>query len=293
MQPNHDRSIIVVDDERLLGGQLDENVSVCGKIGAGPASVDSARCTSSRRRPTARSPTPVRCTSARSTRPTNVATGACVAHVFWQAPSENRLTQAYYRTGAFAVDFSDPADPQQLGYFVADGGANYWSNKPHRGYLFATDQDHGLDILKYTGEGGAKWPATAGPAEVQRSARQGVPYVPIAGTKTAPLPAAPKAQTRKLGKFAFTARAKRVPGKGSRTLVLSFRTAAGKLAGSLKVKRAGGKKATVKVTGVAVTGRYRWTLRAGKKMLARGRTTAKQASGLSLSAGARLSARAK
>ena len=41
-----------------------------------------------------------------------------------------------------------------------------------------------LDVLRYTGEGGKAWPATSGPAEIQLSARQGVPYVPIAGTGT-------------------------------------------------------------------------------------------------------------
>ena len=97
--------------------------------------------------------------------PTNVATGACVAHVFWQAPDENRLTQAYYRTGAFILDFEDPTDPKMLGWFLPTDGAMYWANKPHRGYLFATDMEGNLDIIRYTGEGGARWPATAGPAE--------------------------------------------------------------------------------------------------------------------------------
>ena len=41
VQPNHDRTIIVVDDEGAAGGQLDEDVSVCGKVGPGPASLDS------------------------------------------------------------------------------------------------------------------------------------------------------------------------------------------------------------------------------------------------------------
>ena len=116
--------------------------------------------------------------------PTNVNTGACVAHVFWQAPDENRLTQAYYRTGAFVVDFEDPTAPRMLGWFVADGGAMYWSNKPHRGYLYATNMEGSLDILHCTGEGGARWPATAGPAEVQRAARQGVPYVPVTSSSS-------------------------------------------------------------------------------------------------------------
>ena len=112
-----------------------------------------------------------------------------MAHVFWQAPNENRLTQAYYRTGAFILDFNPlvsaggvpgPIEPKMLGQFLPEGGAMYWSNKPHNGYMYASDMLHGLDVLKYTGEEGKRWPATAGPAEKQRAARQGVPYVPIA-----------------------------------------------------------------------------------------------------------------
>src|SRR6185436_6631083 len=40
VQPSHDRSILVVDDEGAAGGQLTERVSACGKAGAGPASLD-------------------------------------------------------------------------------------------------------------------------------------------------------------------------------------------------------------------------------------------------------------
>ena len=179
VQPNFDRSIIIVDDEGAAGGQLDERVSACGRAGTGPATVDSGSVHFFQAAADGTFAANGALHLGSFNAPTNYNTGACVAHVFWQAPNENRLTQAYYRTGAFIVDFSDPSNAKMLGWFLATGGAQYWSNKPHNGYLYATDMDHGLDILKYTGEGGTRWPATAGPAEKQRSARQGVPYVPI------------------------------------------------------------------------------------------------------------------
>lgn len=184
VQPNHDRSIILVDDEGAAGGQLDETVSACGKAGAGQASADSGSLHFFAAAPDGTFADNGAAHLGSFNAPANANTGACVAHVFWQAPNENRLTQAYYRTGVFVIEFEDPSAPKALGSFVPEGGGMYWSNKPHRGYLFASDMLHGLDILRYTGEGASRWPATAGPAEVQRSARQGVPYVPIAGTAT-------------------------------------------------------------------------------------------------------------
>ena len=181
VQPNHDRSIIIVDDEGAAGGQIDESVSACGKVGEGPASVDSGSVHffAANEDGTFADGGAVHLGSFNA--PTNVNTGACVAHVFWQAPDENRLTQAYYRTGAFVLEFEDPANPKMLGWFVPDGGAMYWSSKPHNGYMYASDMEGHLDVLKYTGEGGTRWPATAGPAEVQRAQRQGVAPKPGKG----------------------------------------------------------------------------------------------------------------
>lgn len=186
VQPNYDRKIIVVDDEGVAGGQLDESVSACGRVGTGPATVNSGSLQFYEAAPDGTIANGGLNPLGTFNAPTNVDTGACVAHVFWQAPDENRLTQAYYRTGAFIVDFADPANAKMLGFFVPEGGGRYWSNKPHNGYLYATNMDAGLDILKYTGEGGTRWPATAGPAEVQRAARQGVEYVPLATARPVP-----------------------------------------------------------------------------------------------------------
>lgn len=187
VQPNWNRKVIVVDDEGAAGGQLDESVSACGKVGTGPASVDSGSLQFFQANPDGTFFGGGVVHLGTFNAPTNVNTGACVAHVFWQAPNENRLTQAYYRTGAFIVDFEDPANPKMLGWFLPDGGAEYWSNKPHKGYLYATDMESGLDVLRYTGEGGKRWPATAGPAEVQRAARQAQPVSVI--TDADPKPA--------------------------------------------------------------------------------------------------------
>jgi hypothetical protein len=296
VQPNHDRSIIVVDDEGAAGGQLTEDVSACGKAGTGPASVDSGSVHFYEAAADGSFANGGAVHLGSFNAPTNFDTGACVAHVFWQAPDENRMTQAYYRTGAFVVDFEDPANAGMLGWFLADGGAMYWSNKPHRGYMFATDMLGHLDILKYTGENGSRWPATAGPAEVQRAARQGVPYVPMAGAPTKPLPPTPGVNNeREVGRFSFTAKVKRVPGKKGRksALTLRFADAAGKPVGALKLKRPAAKSATIKVRGVAVAGAYKWTLSAGKKPLRRGKLSVKAASGLSLSPGSTLTATAK
>jgi hypothetical protein len=107
--------------------------------------------------------------------PAQVAAGAgCTSHVFWQAPDQNRMTIAWYGRGTRIVDFEDPANPKQLGFFVPQG-ADTWSAKPHCGYIFTGDIARGMDVLRYTGEGGAAWPTTSDRAELQRATYQGAP----------------------------------------------------------------------------------------------------------------------
>ena len=135
--------------------------------------------------------------------PAQVAAEAgCTSHVFWQAPDQNRMTIAWYGRGMRIVDFSNPAKPKQIGSFIA-AGADTWSAKPHRGFIFAGDIVRGMDVLRYTGEGGNAWPATSGPAELaaRRHAAHGArhrqgPRRPGAGGQAlrdlAPHPADPR-----------------------------------------------------------------------------------------------------
>lgn len=301
VQPNHDRTVIIVDDEGALGGQLDENVSACSGVGSGPAKVNSGSVHFYPAAPDGSFANGGLVKLGSFNKPANVNTGACVAHVFWQAPNENRLTQAYYRQGTSVLDFSDPANPTELGNFITENTPRYWSFKPHKGFIYGSNMEDGLDIFKYTGEGGTRWPATAGPAEVQRAARQGVPYVPMEGvapTPTTPAgvpagPAAPvvTADTRKIGRFAFKARARKVAGKkGSKQkLLLGFIDSKGRSAGKIRIPRRAGGATTVSVKGIGVVGKYRWILKSAGKAVGRGTFTVKQAKGSKL----KLSATAK
>jgi hypothetical protein len=308
VQPNFDRSIIIVDDEGAGGGQLDEQVSACGKAGVGPAAIDSGSVHFFAAAPDGTFAAEGAQELGSFNAPATVNEGACVAHVFWTAPNENRMTQAYYRIGGYVIDFSDPANAKSLGNFVAENGSNYWSFKPHRGYLFGTaQQDGGLDILKYTGEGGKGWPATAGPAEIQRAARQGVPYKPLTSpggpntggstVATTPLPGAQTAtvDNRSIGRVKFTAKLKKVTGKkGKKTTIrFTFFNAKGKKVGSAKVKKAAGKKAKVRIFGGAIAGKYKWTAKVGKRTLGRGKFTVKKTAGMKLATTLTLSAGAK
>jgi len=208
--------------------------------------------------------------------------GTCTGHVFWTAPNENRLVNAWYTEGARILDFSDPANVKQLGWFKSDKPTQYWSAKPHRGYIFATDMDRGLDIMRYTGEGGARWPARAGPAEVQRAKKEGVPYVPLPGSGQLPV----VKDKRSIGRFSFTAKLRFVP-KGKVTL--AFTDSRGKTIERVKFK---GKK-RVKASGIAVAGRYRWTIKVGTKVLARGTLRVKKKNGATLSPRAKMDAKVK
>jgi len=49
--------------------------------------------------------------------------------------------------------------------------------------------------------------------------------------------------------------------------------AGGRGVGTFKVRKRAGRRATVRVRGIAEVGTYRWVLRAGPKTLARGRVT--------------------
>lgn len=109
-----------------------------------------------------------------------LAEAGCTSHVFWQAPDQDRFVIAWYGRGTRIVDFSDPANPRQVGSFVPTSG-DTWSAKPHRGFIFTGDILRGMDVLLYKGESGKAWPTTSGPADIQRALVQGCPSKGAAG----------------------------------------------------------------------------------------------------------------
>ncbi|MFI7450844.1 LVIVD repeat-containing protein [Nonomuraea sp. NPDC049714] len=79
----------------------------------------------------------------------------CVAHNGSLIPVKGKdiMVQAWYMGGVSFLDFSNPARPEEFGYFErgpkADGsGGGVWSAYYYNGYVYAADFDNGLDILK-------------------------------------------------------------------------------------------------------------------------------------------------
>ena len=57
------------------------------------------------------------------------------------------LAQSYYGQGTHFIDVSDPANPEQVGYFRADGGSNwapYWNGD----VMYIADGRRGVDIVR-------------------------------------------------------------------------------------------------------------------------------------------------
>ena len=72
----------------------------------------------------------------------------CSVHVF---SSEGALVfLGSYNAGLQVVDYSDPANPRQVGHFIAEG-ATAWGALYHRGYVYVGDMSRGLDVFRYTG----------------------------------------------------------------------------------------------------------------------------------------------
>ena len=177
--------MLIVDDEGAAGGQLDEDVSVCGKFGGpGPTSLDSGAVHFYEAAPDGTFANGGAVEFGSYNKPANANEGACVAHVFWQSPNQNRMTQAYYRKGMDIVDFEDPANAISLGSFVADGGRT--TGRPSRTTATSTRPAWR-----------PAWTSCATPAKaaplahdrrtgrIQRVARIGLPYKPLADSTPA------------------------------------------------------------------------------------------------------------
>jgi hypothetical protein len=72
----------------------------------------------------------------------------CSVHVF---SSEGPLVfLGSYNAGLQVVDYTDPANPRQVGHFIAEG-ATSWGALFHEGYVYVGDMSRGLDVFRYTG----------------------------------------------------------------------------------------------------------------------------------------------
>jgi len=83
----------------------------------------------------------------------------CVSHIpsLVPVPGRNIMVQAWYQGGASLVDFTNPSNPKEIGYF--DRGpmsatalilAGYWSTYWYNGAIYGSDLARGLDSLKLT-----------------------------------------------------------------------------------------------------------------------------------------------
>ncbi|MEU4835093.1 hypothetical protein [Streptosporangium sp. NPDC023615] len=79
----------------------------------------------------------------------------CVAHNGSLIPVKGKdiMVQAWYQGGVSFVDFTDPADPREFGYFERgpepDGkGGGIWSAYYYNGHVYASDYRRGLDVLR-------------------------------------------------------------------------------------------------------------------------------------------------
>jgi hypothetical protein len=234
--------------------------------------------------------------------PNNDPQNGCTIHVFWQAPDQDRLVTAWYGRGIRVLDYSNPRAVKELGNFIPTG-TNVWAAKPHNGYIYTGDLSRGLDVLRYTGEGAGKWPATAGAAEAQRAAQQrnyrgpgAAPAIPGGsssrppittpfggggGKATAPATAGGSSGAAARGLRVVTLRV-RVPGRGTKRLTLRLLNTRGRTVGVLRTRARGGRRATIRARIAGLPGRYRYRLQSGKRTLKRGRITVKAQPGLSV-----------
>ena len=204
----------------------------------------------------------------------------CTIHVFWQAPDQNRLVTAWYGRGTRVVDFTNPASPKQLASFIPTNG-DTWSAKPHNGYIYSGDIVRGLDVFRYTGEGGETWPATAGPAEAQRAKQQGASQ-PGAGSATPAAPPGPDARKQGRRNFRIKVRVPDRPKMKSTILVTSFTDRGGRLVSRVRTRVRDNGRRTLRASVAGLAGRYRYSVRLGDrgKIIRRGSFAVRQKRGL-------------
>ena len=73
----------------------------------------------------------------------------CTMHNFNTLPTKwgDILVSSAYAAGTTMVDFSDPDDPEEIGY-LDPHGANTWSAYWHNGHIYTNDGGRGVDVMR-------------------------------------------------------------------------------------------------------------------------------------------------
>ena len=71
----------------------------------------------------------------------------CSVHVF--SSKDGFVFLGSYNAGLQVVDYNDPANPRQAGYYIA-GGTTAWGALYHEGVIYVGDMSRGLDVFRFT-----------------------------------------------------------------------------------------------------------------------------------------------
>jgi hypothetical protein len=100
----------------------------------------------------------------------------CVSHLpsLIPVPGRDIITQAWYQAGTSVIDFTDPANPKEIGYYdrgpISAGGlvlGGLWSSYYYNGRIFGSEIARGFDVWKLTPTGELSSNEIAAASEVQ------------------------------------------------------------------------------------------------------------------------------
>lgn len=80
--------------------------------------------------------------------PMTTPAAVCSAHNF--TSRGNLLFMGSYNAGTQVIDYSDPASPKQVGYYIAEGSTAWGTYyNPDNGLIYQGDMSRGLDVLEF------------------------------------------------------------------------------------------------------------------------------------------------
>lgn len=76
----------------------------------------------------------------------------CTAHngSLIPVPGRDIMVQAFYMGGATIFDWTDPANPIEIGFYDRGPGGGYWSTYWYNGSIISSDEARGLDVHELT-----------------------------------------------------------------------------------------------------------------------------------------------